>query len=178
MLFLFVAGCGEAKKELELPTPADTVDIPRYLGFWYEYARYPNDHQDECLETTAQLVSRTDGRINILVRCRHADGEIEEHEGLARIPNSETPTMLEVSFVSALIRFWSDFWILDIEENYQDTVLGDPDREYLWIFSRTQTLGEAREQQIRERLERDRYDLSRLTISPQNVDLATIPRED
>ena len=121
----------------------ESVDLKKYAGTWYEIARFPNRFQDQCSSNvTAEYVLRTDGRIDVINRCRTNDGTIDEAKGIARRAGKDTSNAkLEVRFAPAFLSFlpmvWGDYWILGLGPDYSYAVVGDPRREYLWILSRT-----------------------------------------
>ena len=119
------------------------VDLDRYIGTWYEFAKIPNWFQKKCARnTTATYAPKDDGRIKVINRCYQADGSPEEAEGTARIVDTTTNAKLEVSFVRILgiQLFWGDYWIIGLDADYRYAVVGTPSRKYGWILSRTRTL--------------------------------------
>jgi apolipoprotein D and lipocalin family protein len=121
------------------------VDLRRYTGVWYEYARIPNSFQDDCEHnTTATYRLREDGRIEVINRCVDAEDDTIEAKGVARIVDMNTNAKLEVSFVSFLgfNFFWGDYWIIGLADDYRFAVVGVPSRKYGWILSRNPALSE------------------------------------
>ncbi|WP_425410989.1 lipocalin family protein [Hyphococcus sp.] len=118
---------------------ANDVDIDRYLGRWYEIARFPNNFEKNCEGVTAEYGRREDGLISVTNTCRKGstDGERQVAEGRARIVDETTNAKLEVSFFGP---FWGDYWILDLAEDYSLSLVGEPQGRYLWILSRTPTI--------------------------------------
>jgi apolipoprotein D and lipocalin family protein len=122
------------------PIPVSRVDLNRYTGTWYELAKIPNRFQKKCAgRTTAHYTLKEDGKIQVVNRCRKANGEYDEARGIARIVDPQTRSRLEVSFVSFLgfRPFWGDYWILGLGEDYEYAVVGSPDRKYGWILARS-----------------------------------------
>jgi apolipoprotein D and lipocalin family protein len=72
----------------QTPAPLGTVasvDVPRYIGTWYEIAKYPNWFQKKCASSTsAQYSLQADGQVQVLNRCKTANGEWSEALGMAR----------------------------------------------------------------------------------------------
>jgi len=61
--------------------------------------------------------------------------------------------------------FWpfkGNYWIIDLNPDYQWAVVGEPSRKYLWILSRTPTMDGAIYQEILERLTQKGYDPAKL----------------
>ncbi len=165
-----LSGCGQSTTErLELPPlqAVAAVDLPRYMGTWYEIANYPHPFQEGCTATTANYTLRDDGRVDVLNRCRKGglDGELDEANGLARVVDAQSNAKLEVSFFRP---FWGDYWVIELAEDYRYAVVGHPGRDYLWILSRTPVMAAEDYQGIVERLaSQHRYDTSRLVTTLQ-----------
>ncbi|MDK9706452.1 MAG: lipocalin family protein [Desulforhopalus sp.] len=135
---LFLAACSLSTTSIAPEKPLQTVahvDLDRYLGLWYEIGRYPNSFQKGCQNSTAQYTARPDGEIDVLNSCRdEQDGSLRQAKGRAWVVDKASNARLKVSF------FWpfrGDYWIIDLEQEYEYAVVGTPDRRYLWILSRT-----------------------------------------
>lgn len=140
---------------------AESVDLSRYIGKWYEIARLPQWFEKDCVGVTAEYSLRSDGRVNVINTCRKnsCEGKIKTAHGIARVVDTTTHAKLKVSF------FWpfeGDYWILDLEPNYQVAVVGSPDRKTFWILSRTPTLPFLSIQNIIDRFVNEGFDLSGL----------------
>ena len=160
-----VAGVATAK-EPELPV-VDAVDLDRYLGTWYEIASYPAWFQRNCTAVTAQYSVRDDGLIRVVNSCNKGslDGKPKHANGRAKVVDKATNAKLKVSFFGP---FWGDYWIIDLDPEYQWAVVGEPKRKYLWILSRNLTMDDAIYRQILDRLTNVGYDPNRLqkTLQP------------
>lgn len=135
-----VAGC--ATSPTELPVQAG-VNLEKYAGTWHEQARLPNRFQKDCTgEVWADYVLNPDGTVKVTNQCRKEDGSIEVAEGQARLASAEheDPAKLEVRFAPQWLGWlpmvWGDYWILKLEGDYQHSLVGTPDRKYLWVLSR------------------------------------------
>jgi len=122
----------------------DTVDLDRYLGDWFEIARFPNRFQRACAgDVRATYAKRADGRIDVINRCRTANGVVEAR-GVARVVDSRTSAKLKVRFAPAVLSFlpfvWGDYWILGLGDDYSWAVVGSPGRDYLWVLARAPVL--------------------------------------
>ena len=93
--------------------PAKPVEISRYLGRWYELARYEQGFQKDCEGVSADYARREDGMISVLNRCRKPDGTIKDANGRAKIVDPATNAKLKVSFFGP---FYGDYWVLDHAE--------------------------------------------------------------
>ncbi len=127
----------DRKGELEV---VGAVDLSRYVGRWYEIARLPNRFEKKCADSvTATYTLRSDGKVEVVNRCRKANGDYTTAKGKAKIVDKKTNAKLKVTFFWP---FYGDYWILDLGPNYEYAVVGAPNRDYLWILSRTPQLDE------------------------------------
>ena len=132
----------------EPPAVVPKVDLLRYVGIWYEIAKYPNRFQRGCLCTTATYALKPNGKVAVVNRCRTADGKTREAKGWAKVMDPSTNAKLKVTFFWP---FFGDYWILDLDEDYTRVLVGSPDRRYLWILSRTPRLEESAYQILAQR---------------------------
>lgn len=143
-----LAGC--AASNTSLPTQAN-VDLNKYAGTWYEQARLPNRFQKDCTgDVQAEYKLRPDNSISVINQCRVQDGSMKVVEGEGRLSKSvdpRDPAILEVRFApkwtSWLPMVWGDYWIMKLQGDYQYSLVGTPDRKYLWVLSREQKADEA-----------------------------------
>jgi apolipoprotein D and lipocalin family protein len=133
-----------------------SLDLNRYLGKWHEVARLPNRFQKQCVsDVVAEYGLRTDGRIDVLNTCRTGDGTTDEARGIARkAGDGSNNAVLQVRFAPAILSFlpmvWGDYWIIGLGPDYSWAVVGTPNRQFLWILSRTPTLSDAAYEQAIE----------------------------
>ncbi len=150
------------KKETLPPVESvKSVDLNRYIGKWYEIARLPQFFEKDCVGVTAEYSLRTDGKVDVKNTCRKksCDAQANSAQGTARVMDSETNSKLKVSF------FWpfeGDYWILDLDPNYQYAVVGSPDRKTFWILSRTPTLPKTFVDAIVSQFQKQGFELSQL----------------
>ncbi len=168
--FLMTFGCAStATARLRLPPlqPVASLDLPRYLGTWYEIASFPQSFQRGCTATTATYTQRADGEVDVLNRCRKGslDGEEQSALGRARVVDTQTNAKLEVSFFRP---FWGDYWVIALAGDYSYAVVGHPSRDYLWILARGPVMTEATYEAILEQLQAQGYETARLvrTLQP------------
>lgn len=162
-LAVVLAGCGG--RHAPLPT-VDHVDLDRYLGTWYEIARYPAPFQEGCVATSATYSPRDGGGIRVLNRClvESFDGELREAEGRAKVVDQDTNAKLKVTFFWP---FYGDYWVLGLGPDYEWALVGEPSRRYLWVLSRTRQMDDETFAEIVGRLPGLGYDADRLLITPQ-----------
>lgn len=153
-------------------SPIPSLDLARYLGTWYEIARYPNRFQRQCAgSASAQYSMLPGGNVEVRNRCRRADGSIDEAVGEARQLGGPHSARLEVRFAPAwlswLPQVWGDYWVIDLDPDYQLVAVSEPRRQYLWILARTPSVDPGAYQALLARLVRQGFDPGRLQSATQ-----------
>lgn len=143
-----------------VPEPAKTVDLERYLGRWYEIARYEQRFERGCKAATAEYSLREDGKIDVVNRCRR-NGKLDEARGVAKVVDQESNAKLKVSFFGP---FYGDYWILDRAEDYSWSIVGEPSGRYLWILAREGKPNNPHVRELIRRAEALGYDTSMLVM--------------
>ena len=169
-LFLGFSALNVWAQDTLLTVPS--VDLPRYLGTWVEIAKYPNRFQKKCVSnTSAQYSAQADGTLRVLNRCTQQDGQISEAVGQARQIGGNTSPKLEVRFAPAWLSFlpwvWGNYWVIDLDADYQMVAVSEPKREFLWILSRTPAVNAQAYGALLGRLEKKGFDLTKLEKSKQ-----------
>jgi len=163
-----------------------TVDLKRYQGRWYQIALYPNAFQKQCVRnTTADYQLMSNGQVIVTNTCLQADGQSSQVVGLGRIKQPRllyvpvgpgTPSKLEVRFAPSWLSWvpgvWAPYWIIQLADDYRYVVVGEPNRQYLWILSRTPTLSAEDRALINGRLQQQGYDPLKLQEEPQTTGLS------
>ena len=148
-----------------------SLDLNRYLGRWHEVARLPNRFQKQCVsDVVADYALRPDGRIDVLNTCRTGDGTTDQARGVARkAGDGSNNAVLQVRFAPAILSFlpkvWGDYWVIGLGPEYSWAVVGTPNRQYLWILSRTPTLSDAAYEQALEVARSNGFDVTKVVRS-------------
>ena len=119
-----------------VPEPSGAVDLGRYAGLWYEYARYENGFERDCEAVTAEYGPRPDGRVQVINRARKGgvDGPLKLIEGTAKVVAGSGNAKLKVSFFVPF--FLGDYWILQHDPDYAWSIVGEPSGRFLWLLTR------------------------------------------
>lgn len=151
--------------KLALPT-IDNVDINQYQGKRYEIARLPNNFEKGLNCVTAEYTIKTNGKVNVLNKDYSANNsKWKSSQGTAWASDEAFPGQLKVSF------FWpfaGDYYIIALADDYSYALVGAPDRNYLWVLSRTKTLDEATYEQLIQIAKNQNFDTSNLEKINQN----------
>jgi apolipoprotein D and lipocalin family protein len=122
-----------------LPT-VERVELDRYVGRWYEVAALPNRFQSQCVADTQARYRATGEDIEVVNRCRLADGSVDGITGVAKIVADSGNAKLRVSFFRP---FYGDYWVLALGPDYRWALVGEPRRQFGWVLSRTPVLAPA-----------------------------------
>lgn len=149
-----------------------TVDVTRYMGRWYEIAKFPNRFQTQCVsDTAAEYRPLGDGRVEVRNRCGLQDGTIEDIVGAARQIGGGDSPKFQVRFAPAWLSFlpavWGDYWIIDLDRDYTLAAVSEPKREFLWILSRTPTVDAEAYRALLVRLQAMGLNIDKLAVSKQ-----------
>ena len=115
-----------------VPQPAKAVELDRYLGKWFEMARYEAPFQKDCEGVTADYSLRDDDKIKVVNSCTK-DGKTTTANGKAKIVDGSQNAKLKVSFFGP---FYGDYWVLDRADDYSWAIVGEPSGRYLWMLTR------------------------------------------
>lgn len=154
-------------------TTIESLDVPRYMGHWYEIARYPNRFQRQCVgESSADYALQPDSTVRVTNRCRLADGRVDEAIGEARQLGGPASPKLEVRFAPAWLSFlpmvWGDYWVVEIDADYRWVVVSEPSRRFLWVLARRPALDARTVADIHARLVAQGFDPARLVSGRQD----------
>ena len=178
-IVLYVAASAPEARAAEPLTPAAqpvlpiaSLEVARYLGTWFEIAKYPNRFQKKCLSnTTAEYTALGNGRLQVVNRCRVAGGETIEAVGEARQLGAATSPKLEVRFAPAWLSFlpwvWGNYWVIALDDKYQLAAVSEPTRETLWVLARTPQVDVASYNALLARLQQQGFDVQKLERTPQ-----------
>ena len=181
LLAAAVAGCAATPPPADAPRTVAAVDLGRYAGVWYEVARYPNRFEDGdgllCADVTATYTPRPDGRIGVANRCRNAaaGGAERVARGRAYAVEGGNGARLRVSFFWP---FYGDYWVFMLAEDYRYSVVGDPERKYLWILARDAMLEAKDREFILKRLRAFGYDPAKLFWTDPAIFTGVMPEEE
>lgn len=168
---LLLPGLVSAQDKTFDNSPVPDLDLGRYLGLWYEIARFDHSFERDMDNVTAEYLLRDDGRIDV-INSGWKNGKYKVADGKARQPDPDTnPAHLEVSF---FLFFYSPYNIMMLDENYQVALVGSGSPKYLWILSRTPAVDtDVLDAVVKEASDRG-YDTSKLIWVDQDMNSATV----
>ena len=141
-----------------------TLDIQRFMGRWYEIARFEHRFEKGMTHVSATYTLSGDGKIEVLNEGLK-EGKHKQIKGRAKQPNPQDPGKLKVSF---FLWFYSDYYVLYIDPEYRYLLVGSSSDKYLWIMSREKSLAKETLDQLIDKLRVRGYDTDKLLFVAQD----------
>ncbi|WP_407405060.1 lipocalin family protein [Chryseobacterium sp.] len=141
-------------------TPITNFNSEKYLGKWYEIARFDFKFEKDMDQTTANYSMNEDGSIKVVNKgYNYVKKEWKESVGQAKFVNEKTEARLKVSFFKPI---WSGYNVVDIDDDYQYALVAGNSLKYLWILSRTPEIPTAIKERFIEKAKKIGYDTDQL----------------
>ncbi len=156
LLLLFVALTGCGKTQTVDNSPIERIDLERYLGDWYEIARFDHRFERGMEQTKANYSMREDGTLTVL-NSGVKNGKPKTVKGKAKL--TATPALLRVSFFGP---FYGDYRVMLLDSDYQWSLVGSGGDDYLWILARTPQISDSVKTIILKEAQRRHYDIQKL----------------
>ena len=159
--FILIGAYCKAQKTMIDNSVVKELVLDKYLGTWYELARYDHSFERGLEGVTATYSMREDGKIKVLNSGYKGglDAKKSEAIGKAKIPDAKIPAKLKVSFFWI---FYGDYFVMELDDDYQWAVIGSKSDKYLWILSRTPQMDPSIYKDLLDRLTKRGYDVSKL----------------
>ena len=141
-------------------TAVNSFEKEKYLGKWYEVARFDFKFERNLNNTTATYSLNKNGTIKVNNQGYNTvKNEWQQAIGKAKFVGSDSIAMLKVSFFGP---FYGGYNVLAIDEEYKYALIGGGNLDYLWILSRENTLPEDVKTEYLAIAENVGYDTSKL----------------
>ena len=163
-----LAGCaGGPVGNPTVPAPLKSVELSRYLGRYYEMARYEQGFERGCEGVTAEYATLPDGLVSVVNTCHKGEpgGPVSVTRGRAKPVGDPQGAKFKVSFFGPF--FVGDYWVLDHGDNYEWSIVGEGSGRYLWLLTRDATPSEAEKSAILARAKALGYDTGMLRFTKQ-----------
>ena len=173
IIMILVAGLlpmSACSKDFDNSTVSE-FDLSRYLGEWYEIARYDHSFEKGMDNTMAQYILQDNGKV-VVLNTGWKDGKFKIAEGKAKYTDPEgNPGALKVSF---FLFFYSEYNVMMVDEDYTLSLVGSKADNYLWILSRTPVPDPDLLQVFLDEAERRGYDTSKLIWVDQSRNIEAL----
>jgi apolipoprotein D and lipocalin family protein len=168
ILLCFVSSCKGQNKTIDKTVVKD-LDIERYLGKWYEISRYNHSFEKGLVGVTASYSFRGDGKIKVVNSGykKTLDGKKSEVTEKAKVPDPNVPSKLKVSFFWF---FYGDYFVLELDKDYQWAIVGSSSDNYLWILSRSPQMEDGLYNELLRKISNRGYDVDKLIRVEQKTE--------
>ncbi len=140
-------------------TAVNDFEAEKYLGTWYEIARFDFKFEKDLKNTTAEYSWNNDGSVRVINRgFNYVKNEKEEAFAKAKFRGNPSVAELKVSFFGP---FYSGYNVVAIDKDYKYALIVGNNTDYIWILSRTKTMPEDIKQAYVELAKKGGYDTSR-----------------
>ena len=118
--------------------PVSNLEKEKYLGRWYEIARYDSAFEKNLINTTAEYTLLENGFIGVTNRGYNIIKEKwQEVTGKAKLRGEESTGELLVSFFGP---FYGAYNIIALDKDYRYALVAGSSTRLLWILSRTKDI--------------------------------------
>ncbi|MBR5133613.1 MAG: lipocalin family protein [Alistipes sp.] len=139
-------------------TTVSDIDLKRYMGRWFEIARFDHSFERNLDYCEAFYALQDDGTISVTNTGLNSRTE-KRKTAYGKAKLGERPGQLRVSFFWF---FYSDYNILALSQEYEWALIGSKSEKYLWILSRTRHLDSNTRNNIVAIAQSRGYDTSKL----------------
>jgi apolipoprotein D and lipocalin family protein len=160
---IFLSGCLGMPESV---TPVKDFELDKYLGKWYEIARLDHSFEKGLEQVTAEYSLREGGGVLVDNRGFSTEkGEWKEATGKAFFVGKSSEGYLKVSFFGP---FYGSYVVFELDkDNYQYAFVCGPNTTYLWLLSRTPTVGANLLSQFIEKAKELGFETEKLIIVKQ-----------
>ncbi|MEY3894634.1 MAG: hypothetical protein RLZZ214_153 [Verrucomicrobiota bacterium] len=142
------------------------VDLKKFMGDWYVIAHIPTFIETQAYNAVESYQLDPDGTIATTFKFNKGslDGPLKTYNPRGFVFNRETNAEWRMQFVWP---FKAAYLITSLSDDYQTTIIGVPDRKYVWIMARTKTISPEHYAELVKKLEKSGHDISKLRRVPQ-----------
>jgi len=167
-LALSIVACQSSSKTPPLRATGHRVDLKKFMGDWYVIAHIPTFIETQAYNAVESYQLAADGTVATTFRFNEGsfDGPLKTYKPRGFIYNRETNAEWRMQFIWPIK---AAFLITSLSTDYQTTIIGVPNRKYVWIMARTKTIADKLYAEMVKSLEKSGHDISKLRRVPQRV---------
>ena len=150
---------------IEPPKTVKYVSLEKYCSHpWYEIARFPFSKEDGLHNIVAKYSILSDRSIQVVNEGLTNDNKLQSAVGNATSDDSSN-SKLSVTF------FWpfsGKYWIIEIGDNYEYSIVSDSNRKHLWILADSPKIDSNKVSAIKKLLVKNGFDINKLIYTKQS----------
>jgi lipocalin len=168
-LSLLIIGCdAQPTNQQNQMQTVNSLDLQRYMGTWYEIARFPHSFEKDLVGITATYRLKDNGKVEVINQGfkNTLSGKLKKAKGFAKVPDPKEPGRLKVYF------FWpfgGDYLVLDLDDEYRYALIGSYSMNYLWILSRTPQMPDEEYKRLVNKAKSIGYNIDRIELVEQKI---------
>ena len=147
------------------PSVVEQIDLQKYSGFWYQVAHTPSFFLNSCAYSIAEYGIISETAVSVINTCYKNDGSTSNIKGTASVVDPATPAKLKVEFN---IFAKGDYWVTDLDPNYEWAVVSGPGKKSIFILSRTAPMSKSLLDSIVNQLKQKGFDTDKLIYDAYN----------
>ena len=165
-MLVFTVACQSAKP---LKT-VDYVDIERFMGDWYVIANIPTFLEKNAYNPIESYRLDDDGSIatTFSFNAGSLNGEKKVYKPRGFVVNTVTNAEWGMQFIWPIK---ADYRIVYLDEDYQHTVIGRNNLDYVWIMARQPKISAKMMDELTQLVSSLGYDSSLLELAPHQMPL-------
>ncbi|AJI72752.1 hypothetical protein FTDG_01641 [Francisella tularensis subsp. novicida GA99-3548] len=133
--FILLSGCVTKPANIN---PVENFQADKYLGKWYEIARFDNSFEKGMTNVYAEYSLNPDGTIKVVNSgIKPSTGKRSYATGVAKFVEDKNIGYLKVSFFRP---FYGAYVVFKLDDNYKYAYVAGADKDYLWLLARTKTV--------------------------------------
>jgi len=166
LLFNFTVNARSQRMTLR---PVDNMEIERFMGPWYIISHIPTLFEKNTYNGIESYELQDDGQIDVTFTFRRGSFDGKERTIRPKAFLKEGAKASEWD-IQLLWPFWSDYQILDLDVDYQWTVVGVPNKKYAWIMARKPYMDPRLHSKLVLKLKDSGFNTKKLRMHPQKWD--------
>ena len=168
-LITFLSSCKDQSEIVNKMKTVPYVDLEKFMGDWYVIANIPTFLEKDATNSieSYKLNSKNEVETTFSFYKGSPNGEKKEYFPKGFIVNKNSNAEWKMQF---LWPFKMTSLIIDLAEDYSYTVIGVPNKKYVWIMSREPYLNDKTYRDILDNLKDIGYNLSKIKIVTQDWD--------
>jgi apolipoprotein D and lipocalin family protein len=142
------------------------VDLDRFMGDWYVIANIPTFIEKGAYNAIESYELNDDGSVATTFKFREdgPDGDVKTYHPTGYIVDKKSNAVWGMQFIWPIK---ADYRIIYLDKEYQQTVIGRIQRDYIWIMARKPVIPEKEYQKILKVIADQGYDISKIQKVPQ-----------